>query len=127
MKPKDIVHEFEIRLDFKTNKVTQKCTKYTVLGVNEDRLVINNRYFTVIFYKKPYRGSSEKLFNEVEVIDTSNWNTSEYYDYIEGKLYTSTSNYKIAYRRIKKELEKYINKKHGRYCNAITILDQIQI
>lgn len=124
MKVKDTVYKYEIKLDFKTNKVTQEQNQYKVLGVNSLYLVIDNFSFTKMKHKKQYRGDKDE-FNQVSIIDTSNWGCGS--DYIHADLITSTDSAKIAYRRIKKALEKYIYKKHGRYCNAISFLDQIKI
>jgi hypothetical protein len=126
MKAKDIVYHYSIRIDFNADKVTQKQNKHVVLGVNSEMLVIDDYRFTTIKHKKSYRGDSDSLFNQVAVFDTSNWRISSS-DYIESDLYTSSSSTKIAYRRMKKALETFIYKKHGRYCNAILFLDQIKI
>jgi len=125
MKAKDTIYHYEIRIDFNANKVTQSQKKHTVLGVNSERLVIDDYRFTTIKHKKSYRGDTDSLFNQVTVFDTSNWHISSS-DYIQSDLYTSSSSTKIAYRRMKKALETFIYKKHGRYCNAITMLDKIE-
>jgi hypothetical protein len=70
-----------------------------------------------------YRGDRNE-FNVPYVYES---NFSTYWDYIEGSLYTASASQKVAYKRIKKELEKYIYKKHGRYCNAASMLNKIEI
>jgi len=124
MKAKDKVYYYEIKIDFHKYKLEQKCEEYTVLGVNDLNLVINDREFTAIKRKKRYRGDKETLFNETVVYDSK---FGMYWDEIVAYLYTSTTSKKIAYRRLKKALEKFIYDKHGRYCNAIAFLDKIEI
>lgn len=123
LKVKDKVYYYTIKLDFDGNKVEQKREENTALGVNENYLVIDDWQFHSIKHKKIYSFDHDKLFNQVGVFGSQ----SKYSDYIYGYLYTSTSNSKIAYKRIKKALEKFIYQKHGRYCNAISFLDQIKI
>jgi hypothetical protein len=123
MKVKDRVYYYTIKLDFMKDKVIQGVEESKVLGVNSSKLVLDDSDFTVIKYKKLYRSDNEKLFNEVGVFDS---HFSTFTDYIFGYLHTSSSSKKIAYKRIKKALEKFIYEKHGRYCNAITMLDKIE-
>lgn len=124
MKVKDKVYRYEIKFDFKSNTVVQKQEEYTVIGVNQDYLCIDDRRFTAIKHKKSYRGDTDTLFNEVGICD---WTDRSYLDYLFGYLYTSTTSKKIAYKRIKKALEKHIYNKHGRYCNAISFLEKIEL
>jgi hypothetical protein len=124
MKVKDKVYHFCINLDFKENKVEQTKKEYTVIGVNDSYLCINDYHFNAIKRKKAYRGDNDGLFNEVSVYQS---HFSTYWDYIKADLYTSSPSEKIAYRRMKKALEKFIYEKHGRYCNAISFLDKIQL
>jgi hypothetical protein len=126
MKVKDIVYEYSIKLDFVGRKVEQEQKKYSVIGYNMSKLCIDDYNFTSIKHTKSYRGDKDALFNDVSVYDTSGWAISSC-DYIKATLYTQTSNEKIAYRRMKKALEKFIYAKHGRYCNAISFLDQIKL
>jgi hypothetical protein len=126
MQLKDTVYEYSIKLDFKKDTVEQKQQKHKVIGYNDSKLCVDDYNFTSIKHTKAYRGDSEVLFNEITVFDTSGWSISSC-DYIKANLYTQTSNEKIAYKRMKKALEKFIYKKHGRYCNAITFLDKIKI
>lgn len=123
MKVKDSVYYYEIKMDFNKNEVTQKREEHKVIGVNKYNLVIDDLNFTSIRHTKMYR-SDEKLFNSVLVFDH---HFEPYWDYIQGYVYTSSSNFKVVYKRIKKAIEKFIYKKHGRYCNTINLLDQIQL
>lgn len=124
MKVKDKVYHFCIRFDFIKDKVEQTKKEYTVIGVNDRYLCIDDSRFQSIKHTKLYRGDNDKLFNEVL---TFQYNFSNWSDYIEADLYTSSPSEKIAYRRMKKALEKFIYEKHGRYCNAISFLNQIKL
>jgi len=123
MKPKDIVHYYEVKIDFDKNDIFQTHEKYKVLGVNLNKLVIEDDNFTVIKHKKLYRGDFNIVFNQTNINES---HFEPYWNYIKCYLYTLSSSEKIAYRRIKKSLEKYIYEKHGRYCNALEFLDKIK-
>lgn len=124
MKVKDKVYLFVIELDFLKDAVIQESKEYEVIGANDKCLAINDEYFTSIGIKtrNDYRFGNK--LDDVGVIQSK---YEKYFDYIRGSLYTSNSNEKLAYKKIKKELEKFIQEKHGRYCNAITMLDKIKI
>lgn len=124
MKVKDKVYYYEIEINFNKNEVKQTDKEYTVIGVNDSRLCIDDSCFKSIKYKKSYRGDSEKLFNEVCVID---WSNDRYFNFIRGYLYTSTTSKKIAYKRVKRGLEKHIGERYGKYCNAAELLNSINI
>jgi hypothetical protein len=79
---------------------------------------------TVVFRGGQYKWTDTVEFNEASVYQSK---FSYSWDYIKGTLYTASPSEKIAYRRIKKALEKYIYEKHGRYCNAISFLSQIKL
>jgi hypothetical protein len=123
MKVKDKVYYFSIKLDFLKNCVDQYKKDYTVIGANSEYVCIDTDDFKSLKTKGIYRGDKAD-FNEVFTWE-SHWSNS--WDYISGTLYTASPSEKIAYRRIKKALEKYIYEKHGRYCNAIDFLDKIII
>jgi len=124
MKPKDIIYYYEIKINFDKDKIEQKQQNHRILGANDFKIVIDDREFTTIQLKKLYRSDHATLFNEVRVYESK---FEGYWDYIESHLYSATSSKKIAFRRIKKALEKFIYQKHGRYCNAITLLNQVEI
>ncbi len=123
----DKVYVYEIKLDFKENRVEQTKLEHNIIGVNKERVCIDNCYFTSIKTKKDYRGDTDTLFNQIGIIDTSKWGWCDYADYISGTLYTTNSSNKVAYKRIKKELEKYINEKISRYGVAIELLEKIDL
>ena len=126
MKVKDKVFRYTIKLDFSNDKVEKNRKEYEIIGYNDTNLAINDSSFSTIRHTKMYRSDNTVLFNAISVYDTSGWAISSY-DYIQADLYTQSSSEKIAYKRIKKALEKFIYKKHGRYCNAISFLDRIEV
>lgn len=122
VKAKDKVYLFSIELDFLKDTVEQKTEEYEVIGVNNEYIAINDNRFTSIKIK-----GKEDIDGALKQVSIYQSEFKNYWDYIEGSLYTLNSSKKIAYKKIKKELEKYIQEKHGRYCNAITMLDKIEI
>lgn len=123
MKIGDKIYHYRIKLDFLKDNVEQSIGEHTIIGANNHRICINDEVFTSLKIKGYYRGDKEE-FNSVSTYESK---YGGYWDYIQSELYTATPSKKIAYRRMKKSLEKFIYEKHGRYCNAITFLDQIKI
>ena len=120
----DKIYVYEIKLDFNNSKTEQICNIHKIIGVNEQKLVIDDYHFTVIKHKKAYSGDKEKLLNDVLFVDFTDW---EYFGYLTGILRTTESDGKLGYRKVKKELGKYITKKLSRYGGAIELLDKIII
>jgi hypothetical protein len=123
LKPKDNIYYFEIKMDFTKDKVEQTKREHKVIGANDRYICIDDSLFTSLQTKQYYRGDKVD-FNEIKIYES---HSSCLGDYIRAYLYTASPSEKIAYRRIKKALEKFIYEKHGRYCNAISFLDKIQI
>jgi hypothetical protein len=123
LKVKDKVYHYKIKMDFIKNSVEQEKKEYTVIGANNHYLCIDDSCFTSLKIKGYYRGDEE----EFNIVSTFHSNYGSSCDYIQADLYTATSSEKIAYKRMKKALEKFIYEKYGRYCNAIDFLDKIQI
>jgi hypothetical protein len=118
----DTVYRFGITLDFLKNAVTTTESEFIVLGINEQRLVINDISFTRLQYK-----------NETYAIDTpfkiakiSRWNTKPYWDEIRGYIYTDNKSKTIARKAIKKALKEYLYENYGRYCKGIDLLEKLE-
>ncbi len=124
MKVKDKIYLFVIELDFLKDAVIQELKEYKIIGVNSKCIAINDEYFTTISTDSKTNYRLHEEYNKVSIIQSK---YEKIFDYIRGSLYTSDSSNKSAYKRIKAELEKYIQEKHGRYCNAVTMLDKIEI
>lgn len=124
MKVNDTVYRYEIRLDFKDDKVEQTKEESKIIGVNKYKLCIDDDDFTTIKHAPIYKGDKDYLFTEVGVID---WSNDRYLNCIYGYLYTLPTEDKKAYKRIKKALENHINKKLGKYTNISILLDKIII
>lgn len=120
----DKVYVYEVKLEFSKNKVEQIESQYNIIGINEYYLCIDDNRFSSIKRRKQYSGDTDKLFNQISIIDMTGFSTL---DYITGVLRTTQNSKVHAYKRIKKELEKYINKKLSRYGGAIKLLDEIKI
>lgn len=120
----DKVYTYEIELDFEKDKI--KISKYEnhVIGINEYRLCIDNKTFTSIKYRKQYKDDKDKLFGDVIIVDFTKFIN---FDCIIGTLYTTQADEKIAYKKVKDELEEYIYKNFGRYSKATKLLDSLNI
>ena len=71
----DKIYVYEIKLDFNNSKTEQICNIHKIIGVNEQKLVIDDYHFTVIKHKKAYSGDKEKLLNDVLFVDFTDWDT----------------------------------------------------
>lgn len=117
------VYSFSIKIDFKDNKVSTEEKTYEVVGTNEEYFVINDHYFTTLCYK-PSEYNTRENFRKVHV---HHFNCLQYWDYVEGQIYTHNSSKKIAQKAIKKALEKFLYDKYGRYCLGIDLLDTLKL
>lgn len=80
-------------------------------------------HFTSIKHIKAYSGDTDTLFNQVLVVDMTEYDG---FDFIRGILTTSSANEKTSYKKIKKILEGYVNKKLSRYGGAVDLLEKIK-
>lgn len=124
MQVNDKIYIYKIRLDFKEDKVEQSRSHHKVIGVNDCKLVIDDRNFTTIKLQKDYSGDRDKLLNEVLIIDFTD---EDCFNFIEGVLRTTESKRDNGYQEVKEELEKYVNKKLSRYGGAVELLKEIEI
>lgn len=118
----DKVYVYEIKLDFNKNKVEQLCNCHQIIGVNKYKFVIDDLSFTAMNREKAYK--DDRVLNQVLFVDFTDWKD---FGYLTGILRTMESNKKVAYKKVKRELEKYINKKLIRYGGATQLLNEIVI
>jgi hypothetical protein len=123
MKTGDKVFYYEIEIDFMGNNVKQAKEEHKIVAVNSHYLCIDNNDFTSIKHTKWYSGDVDTLFNEVRTYEMKYTFTNKIF----AELYTSSSNDKVAYRRMKKQIEKFIDKNYGCYLDFIGYLDRIII
>jgi hypothetical protein len=118
----DAVYYFQIKLDFLKDTVFTEEAKFTAIGVNEQKFVINDNSFTRVQHK------DEKFFIDTpfKVAKVSRWNTKPYWDELRGYIYTDNKSRAIAHRAIKKALEEYLYENYGRYCKGIELLKGIE-
>lgn len=122
---------FKFSIELKGNGIIQKDLKaYEVLGSKEsdlyEELIVldDDSYTTLQTKEEKYRMHS--LYGKAICYEMK-WNCSSLIDYITGQLYTNNPNEKVAYKSIKKAMNKFINDKYGKYGNYINLLEKIEI
>jgi hypothetical protein len=123
----DLIHYFNIKI-YESGKVKKENKSYSVVACKENEsygelIVIDSYAYTIIQTKKE-KYTSNQILNESSCYEMRIG--IKYDNYINGYLYTTNPSQKIATKRIKKELEKFINEKYGRYSNYKIKLDEIQ-
>lgn len=123
MKIGDNIYCYRITLDFIKNVASKSIEENQILGINERILVINDRQFTRLDLGKE-RFNMNGIINKTGAYHSKIGTLS---DEIHAYMYTTESNSKKAYVKIKKELEKFIYEKFGRYTGATDILNTLEI
>lgn len=121
----DKVYYYRIELDV-NGKVKKEKEENKTLGINDKYLCLDDRIFTTLQLE------SNKSYNIYSVFDIpkvyeNKWNCRSLTDNINGYLYTAEADETKAYKRIKKEIERYLKKEYGKYGNYIQLLDKIEI
>ncbi|MGN2336836.1 hypothetical protein ACTFIN_01750 [Clostridium cagae] len=70
--------------------------------------------------------SIHSILNKVNVYERK-WNTKSFKDYISANVTTNETDDKKVYKKLKKEIEKYLQSNYGRYGNYIDLLNNIEI
>jgi N-acetylneuraminic acid mutarotase len=122
MKIGDKIYEFEIILDFKKNEVRQKKEEHSIIGINKDRLVMNDEQFTTLELKKTRYNDHQTIIRTVGVYHS---NFSIYYDEVKAYFHTTNPSEKIAKKIMKKKIESFMWEKFGRYTAQTHLLDKI--
>jgi hypothetical protein len=117
----DTIYYFEIKLDFLKNQAFQSESVHTVLGVNEQRFVIDDSLFTRVQFKDEQR----PMYGILKKAQVSKFHLKPYWDELKGYMYTTNSSKKVAHNAIKKALESFLYENYGRYCGGIKLLETI--
>lgn len=123
MKKKDKVYEYEIKIDFLKDEVKQTKEEHSIIGANKNYICLDTLNFKSLKIKPSYSGDTI----DFEAVNTFESKYSNMWDYMMATLFTSEPDEKIVYKKMKDALENFIYEKHGRYCNAATFLDKINI
>lgn len=115
------VYCFEIKLDFKKDTVTTQDKGFKIIGTNEECFVINDQRFTTLSYKI----SKYSIYTDFRKVSVHHFNCLSYYDEVTGTLYTHNPSKKIAFKAIKKSMEKFLYDKYGKYCQGVSLLKSI--
>ena len=112
MKIGDTVYFFEVEILRECAKINETSEQYKIIGLNENRLCIDNKDFKTIKHTKLYNSDSDMIFNNVIICD---WLYDSYIKKLYATLYTSNSSNKTAFKRLYKEIQKHVAEKYGVY------------
>jgi hypothetical protein len=118
----DKVYKFDIVLDFLKNEVSQERKEHSIIGINDERLVINDRQFTTLELKKTRYNDHKTIIRKVYV-----WHShyGNYWDSVKAVFYTTNNSEKIAKKTMKKQIEKFMYEKFGKYAMQTSMIDRI--
>lgn len=130
----DVINKYEIELNIdgqvkkeKRNYPVVACKEYKDYSKKKDGqyIVIDTVDYTVLqTIDKEY--SSNSTLEKAHVWEMK-WSSRILKDYVHATIYTTEANEKKVYKKLKKEIEKYLQKNYGRYGNYIELLNKIEI
>lgn len=123
MKVKDKVYKFEIEIDFVKSEVRYNRKECEVIGINKDRLVLNDEYFTSMELLKNRYNSHRDILKTVHIYHSKF--TFTQHDQLEVSYFSPNNSEKIAKRVMKKQILNYMYEKFGRYTGKEFLLNQI--
>jgi hypothetical protein len=118
----DKIYKFEITLDFLKSEVNQNRTENSVIGINDERLVMNDKQFTTLELKKTRYNDHQTIIRKVCV-----WHShyGTYWDKVDAVFYTTNNSEKIAKKTMKKQIEKFMFEKFGKYAMQTSMIELI--
>lgn len=120
----DTIYQYKINLKI-SGQVEKYKTENKVIGLNDNYFCIDTLHFQTLQFKNEKYATCTP-FDVVKVYE-SKWSSRYLEDEINGYIYTTESDEKKIYKRIKKEIEKYLKKEYGKYGLFIGLLDNIVI
>ena len=102
----------------------KKCEEYSNKKEGQYIVIETCSYKIIQTIYEKY--SSHTTLEKASVYEQK-WHTDVLKDYIQASIYTAETDDKKVYKKLKKEIEKYLNKNYGRYGNYIDLLDKIEI
>ena len=118
----DNIYNYEIAIDFLKNRVVANTNQCKLLGINDNYIVLNDSNFTVLDIKKA-EFNTHSVFNKTNCY---HFKLRELEDKIISNISTTSNNKNAVFNRMKKDIEKYINKKFGKYCGGIELLNTLK-
>ena len=123
MKTGDSLYKFRIKIDFKKNEATfNEVQEDQILGINEKLLVINDNFFSRYDLKKDRTYNSNPIIKKVHA---NHFVMDGYCDEVNVRYISPNQSITIAKKVMKKEAEKFLYEKFGKYCGKEILLNQI--
>jgi len=123
MKIGDSLYSFRIKIDFKKNEATfEDVGEAQILGINDKVVVVNDSNFSKYDLKKDNTYNSNPVIKQVRV---NHFVLTSYYDEVNVRYTSPSQSIAIAREVMKKEAEKFLYEKFGRYCGKEILLNQI--
>lgn len=119
----DNIYNYEIEIDFLKNRVVANTNQCKLLGINDNYIVLDDSKFTVLDIKKA-EFNTHNVFNKTKCY---HFKIGSFEDKIVSNISTINNNKKAVFNSMKKAIEKYINKKFGKYCGGIELLNTLKI
>lgn len=118
----DSLYEYQIIMHMDKSKVESSIKTNKILGINQRKLVLNDDAFTVLDLKKEY-------CNTHSVVNKSHFFESRYGDTFDiyGYVYTKNSNKGKSFEKLKKDFEKWLDKKYSVYFKGIELLKELKV
>ena len=122
MKIGDSLYSFRITVDFKNDTASfSYVEEVKIIGINDKLLAINDSNFNRYDLKKD-RYSSNRVMKKVYV---HHFVMTDYYDELIVSYISPNQSVTIAKKVMKKEAEKFLYEKFGKYCGKEILLNQI--
>lgn len=118
----DSLYEYEIIMHVHISKIESNIKTNKVLGINQRKLVLNDDTFTVIDLKKEYCNTSSVL-NKSHFFESRYGDTFDIYGYV----YTENPNKEKAFEKLKKNFEKWLDKKYSIYFKGTELLKELKV
>jgi hypothetical protein len=128
------IYSIELNVDGKVEKKVIEypvvaCKEYNDYSKNAKRqgqyvVLDTNNYKVLQTLDEEYATNS--ILEKAHVWEMK-WSSRTFKDYVNASIYTTEIDEKKAYKKLKKEIEKYLKKEYGRYGNYLDLLSKIEI
>jgi hypothetical protein len=125
------VYEYDLQI-YENGKVEKNTTEHEILIIKD-----HDKRGKVIAISDDYSGievlqtvkDKDKMSISIEDYNIweNKWRSKSLTDSIRGNVYTGQKDSKKVFEKLKKEMEKYLNKEYGKYCSYKMILEDVEI